>query len=488
MNTLRMAAVAALTSLSACEGLRDAMTAHVDVAARAASQQLSVDRLGQLMGRAQIPVRKDVAQSIADVWVNYQLLAKAAANGYTFDDSAAIDKVMAPAYQNSKRSKWYAVVSQRWPIDTTNLEQKYNSGDLLAASHILFQVPAGQQATGSDSVRRRAESVLKQTTAANFAAMAKRHGSDGTKDVGGALGVWQFGRGRMIAEFENAVKALQPGEIGPLVQTQFGYHIVRRHTYAETKDAFRAANDSLQRFKAESAFVADVERSGKIEVKPNAAKLVKEVATDLDAHRDDRAVVATSVAGNYTAGQVAAWIASGSGGGGPPEQIRMQLQQLPDSQIPSFVKYLVRDQLFLRQADSAKIALDSSEVSSIRQAFRLLVTSSWSGLRILPEQLADSGKTVAERERIAAARVDAYLDRLLQNQEQYVQVQPPLAAALRLRYSASVNSAGLDRAVQAAQKIRAQADSARAAQQPKSAVPMPGAPTPPPPKGGQEKK
>jgi peptidyl-prolyl cis-trans isomerase D len=482
MTKLCVAGLAALVTVTACDGLKEAMTAHVDVAARAGSQELSVQRLADLMGKSQIPLRKDVAQQIAEVWVNYQLAAKASANSETFKDTTVLDKAMSPVFARSRQDKWYQVVSKSWKIDTTNLEQHFNSGELLAASHILFQVPQGQKPTGSDSIKRKAESVLKQTNAANFAAMAKKYGSDATKDQGGSLGV--FPPAKMIAEFSKAVTALKPGEIGPLVQTQFGYHIVRRNTYAESKDAFRAVWDTLQRQKAESAYVANVEKSGNIQVKPTAAKTVKDVAADVSAHTDDRTVIATSVMGNYTAGQVAQVITSSPS----PDQLRSQIQQAQDSLIPYFIRSVVRNELFLRQADSAKVKLDSSEVSSIRQAFRMMEMNVWAGLHVLPEQLVDSAKTVAEKERLAATRIDTYLDRLLQQQEQFVDVQSPLASALRDRYNGKVYSAGLDRAVQAAQKIRAVSDSARAARQPKSAVPMPPAPadTSKPPAGAKK--
>jgi hypothetical protein len=59
-------------------------------------------------------------------------------------------------------------------------------------------------------------------------------------------------------------------------------------------------------------------------------------------------------------------------------------------------------------------------------------------------------------------------------------VPPPLKKMLDAKYGSSVNSAGIDRAFERAQKVRASADSARTANQPKSQVPVPGAGGPPP--------
>ncbi len=99
----------------------------------------------------------------------------------------------------------------------------------------------------------------------------------------------------------------------------------------------------------------------------------------------------------------------------------------------------------------------------------------WQALGIDPKSLADSAKTPAERERIAAARIEAYLDKVMAGEAQPVPVPSPLQIVLMNKYDSKVNAAGIDRAVERAQKVRVVADSTRAANQPKSAVPLPGA-------------
>ncbi|MEE4119236.1 MAG: peptidylprolyl isomerase [Paracoccaceae bacterium] len=60
---------------------------------------------------------------------------------------------------------------------------------------------------------------------ANFAELAREHSTGPSGPDGGALG-W-FGAGMMVPEFEEAVMALEAGEVSPPVQTQFGWHVVR---------------------------------------------------------------------------------------------------------------------------------------------------------------------------------------------------------------------------------------------------------------------
>ncbi|HUQ82295.1 MAG TPA: peptidylprolyl isomerase [Gemmatimonadaceae bacterium] len=461
-------ALAVVVPVAACDGFKEAMTAHVDVAARAGSQELSVTRLGDLLGASKIPLRRDVVQTVADMWVNYQLLARAAAHNDSLNQAEVIDEAMWPATTNTRIKKFYDQVAKSWGgADTAGNAAAYASGKLLAARHILVNAQPGA-GPAADSALKKAQAIRAQLTSANFAEMANKYNQPNAAGPGGDLGV--FPKEQMVAEFGNALAALKPGEISQPVRSQFGYHIIRRSTYDEVKDQFSAANNQTAARAGESTYVAKLNETSKVVVKPNAPAVVKAVASAPDAHRDDKTVIATSTMGDFTAARAAKWITAFPN----PPQLRQQIQQAPDSALPEFVKAIVRNELLLRQADSAKVTLDTAETNEIRRAFVGMVANTWSGLNISPNRLADSAKTVAERERLAAARVDDYMERLLTKDEQFVPIQPTLESALHSKYDYKVNAAGIDRALEKAQRIRTVADSTKAAQQPPSAVPLPG--------------
>ncbi len=478
---LLTASLVALVGLSACEGLKEAMTAHVDVVARAGSQELTVTRLAELVGPTDVPLQADAIRTIAQLWVNYQLLGHASAHGDSLFSDADADAGMWSAIAQMRSRKLYDEISKGWAgaMDPATMEKAYNDGVLLGASHVLLsKQPEGMSPEANAEVRKQAEALaaqLKNASLEQFAAVAKARTQDpGSKDRGGDYGV--FAPGQMVAEFDNGIRSVPPGGVTGVVESQFGYHIIRRHTWAEIKDQFAQQYAQVAGQSAESTYFAGLEKSVNVQVRASAPKLVKAIAEDVDAFRDDNTVIATARTGNLTAARMALWMAAF------PAQTRMRQQVVsaPDSMIPVFVKdYVMRNELLLRAADSAGVKLDSADVKQIREAFRARVSQTMAQLGIAPQMLADSAADVGARERLAATRVDDYMSALVKNQVQYVDVAEQMALVLRGRYESRLVPAGVDRVLAEATKIRAAADSARAATQPPSAVPM-GAPVTPP--------
>ncbi|MDQ8155501.1 MAG: peptidylprolyl isomerase [Gemmatimonadota bacterium] len=486
-NVILATTLAATLGIAACDGFKEALTAHVDVVARAGTQELSVTRLADLLGNAKVPLRKDVANAVADIWVSYQLLGYAGAHDDTLRSEKLADEAMWSAVAQEKSKAFYERVSKEWgKVDSAGLPAKYAAGEMYAARHILLMSPReGMSAKSRDSVRKELEKIRKTVTAANFADVAKAKSQDGSKANGGALGV--FAPGAMVPEFEAAVKALKPGEVSGIVETQFGFHLIKRQSYDEVAQEFAAAYGQIATQNAESLYMAAMEKGAGVEVKSGASKTVKEVAQDVDAHRDNSSTLVTWKGGKLTAARLVQWMAAMP----PQARIREQLAQAPDTAIPYFLKQIARNELVLRAADSVKALPDTAALGNIRNAFYGQVAGAMSELKVSPFFLKDSAKTVAERERLAAARIDAYFDLLLSEKAPFVNVPEPISSALRSKYEARVVAAGIERALERATKIRQVADSTRAAQTPPSAVPLPGgapAPAAPAPKPAEPAK
>ena len=101
---------------------------------------------------------------------------------------------------------------------------QYQTPAQVRASHILFKTEGKEE----KAVQATAEEVLKMAKApgADFAALAKKYSEDESNSANGG-DLDYFGRGRMVAEFEQAAFSMKNGEISNLVKTAFGFHIIK---------------------------------------------------------------------------------------------------------------------------------------------------------------------------------------------------------------------------------------------------------------------
>ena len=107
-----------------------------------------------------------------------------------------------------------------------NLSQ-YTQPERRKASHILFTLPSDADTETKDKVKAEAQAVLdKINSGSDFSEMAKLHSKDpGSADNGGDLGF--FGKGEMVPAFEESAYSMQPGSVSELVESSFGYHIIK---------------------------------------------------------------------------------------------------------------------------------------------------------------------------------------------------------------------------------------------------------------------
>ncbi len=104
--------------------------------------------------------------------------------------------------------------------------QHFEQPERLGARHILFEVDrdAGDEAKAEQKAE--AEKVLQQLLeGADFEALAKEHSACPSSEDGGSLP--PFAQGEMVPEFDAATRALEVGEISPVIETDFGYHVIR---------------------------------------------------------------------------------------------------------------------------------------------------------------------------------------------------------------------------------------------------------------------
>lgn len=152
-------------------------------------------------------------------------------------------------------------------------KQSFTQPETLRARHILLKTEAAAATGVRTAVRAKIEGLLAELRGgADFAELARRHSEDRSAADGGDLG--EFSRGRMVKPFEDAVLALQPGEISGVVETRFGYHLIKLEartpakipTLEETRDRIRQRLIAERRTEIARRHTADLIAKAKVDV------------------------------------------------------------------------------------------------------------------------------------------------------------------------------------------------------------------------------
>jgi peptidyl-prolyl cis-trans isomerase C len=123
----------------------------------------------------------------------------------------------------------------------------FRKPEQVKASHILVQVPQdaddAKQATALATIQGLKARI---DNGENFATLAQQYSDCPSKAKGGDLGF--FNRKQMVPPFSEAAFALEPGQTSDVVQTRFGYHLIRATEYqAEQTMAFNDVKDAISK-------------------------------------------------------------------------------------------------------------------------------------------------------------------------------------------------------------------------------------------------
>jgi len=122
-------------------------------------------------------------------------------------------------------------------------KDEFKTPETVHVKHILIMVDKGASEDDKQKAKEKAEDILKKIKSGEgFEKLASEFSDDTmTKPKGGDIGF--VTRGRLVKSFEDAAFALKPGEVSDIVETQFGYHIIKSE---EKKDAGIESYDALK--------------------------------------------------------------------------------------------------------------------------------------------------------------------------------------------------------------------------------------------------
>ena len=454
---MRRSSLVLVLAIMGCGPLRDAFSPRAEVIARANDQTLSVERVADWAGSSkQVPLEALALSRLSHVWVDYALFAQALAAGKDLRDSATMTAAMWPIVSQLKWERLHDRLVSQGDLTPQQVDSVYAAGQLRIFQHILVQVPPNSTPDVEAQKRRKAEQLLPQARSAGtrFGQLASANSDDpGSKVQGGTLGL--TARGQFVPAFEDAAWQLKPGEVSAVVKSPFGFHIIRRPPLAEVRETFRSGVQERIAGRTDSLYLDSLAIKKKIEPVSRAPEYVRAAMQDLEAARTSNRVLVDYRGGSLRVKNLVRWLSA------LDPQVAQSLPQASDDQIKQFLKAIAQRDLLIQQADSAKVMLTPQDWQQIRAEHDSAIMMLGSILNISPQMLRDSASSQEERTNIAMARVNDYVDRVLQGRARFFPVPPFLGETLREKARWSVDEAGVRRAVERAQEIRTAADSSR---------------------------
>jgi hypothetical protein len=431
-------AVVIASTLAACDSFGQAVSSHTDVLARAAGHELSVDAAAGLIApHGSVPARRDVVEAIANLWVDYTLLATAATRDSTLssvDFSALLRPFRDQSVVWKLREK---VISVDSAITDEELRQMYEEQQIgleVRARHILLTQPTDAAPAVRDSIRNLAQELRQRAASGeDFAALAQRYSQDGSAQQGGDLSY--FGRGQMMAPFEEAAFALEPGEVSDVVETPLGLHIIkvedrRQPAFEEVTDSFRDDALTERTLEAEREYIETLTGGISIEVQEGAMENAREIArspgTDLRGRAGSRPLVRYDD-GSVTASEFLEVVRTWD----PP--VRGQLVAATADQIRQVLEGITRNKVLVAEARRQGLDFSEEESDSLRNVMRmqLRTAASGAGLIGIAPQEDESMEEAIDR------KVTALLNSILAS-EQNAFPLGPLSYTLRSQFSGEV--------------------------------------------------
>ena len=164
------------------------------------------------------------------------------------------------------------------PQDESAIYEKnpdtFKQGERVRASHILIRTPENADAKTKEEARTKAAGVLTEVKAGkDFGELAKHYSQDpGSAVNGGDLGY--FAQGQMVGPFDQVAFALKPGAVSDVVETPFGFHIIkvadrqpaRTVPLDEVKPQIEQFLQNQQRQQKTEAFINSLKAKSKVEI------------------------------------------------------------------------------------------------------------------------------------------------------------------------------------------------------------------------------
>ena len=451
-----VAVLAALATTTACDSFGQAMSSHKDVLARAAGQELSIDKAASLFAlNPRIPAQPDVVNAIANLWIDYTLLAQAVAKDSTLN-AVNLDPIIEPYIEQEVVWKLRdKVIKVDTALDDARLRQLFEregTGTTIKARHVLLRLPGDATPAQRDSVTKLAQGIRDRARKGeDFAGLARQYSQEpGAQQSGGDLGY--FGRGQMVAPFEQAAFAMNVGDVSDVVETPFGLHIIKVEDkksadFESAKAGFReqAKNQLIQ--EAEQNYVKQLTDTMNLVVEAGAFEVVRELAkkptTEVSGRAARRKLVEYK-GGDVTAGEYARFLQRLQ-----PQQRNMIATQ-NDENLKQLLEGLARNEILVAEAGRQKLEVSKTQLDSVRNEIKRQLRTAIAEAQLSNVKAAD-GQSV---DQVIQQRVMTLLEGNIRGDRPVIPLGP-ISYSLREQYGAQVFERAVTETVQKVEQTRA---------------------------------
>lgn len=386
--------LAASVAVSACGETPDSgAVANVD------DWTLSETELAELLVLAQpFPLDSASVEDLARHWIGVAALARRLARG---DDLTSSEAVAASTWLEEREALLTAERETRLGLTPIpDPATTFHEGELRLIAHVLRRVGPETSAAERDLQRRTADRLLAGLVEGGSWEDAVTESQDPeTREASGLLGL--VGPGELPAELDRVAFRLQPGQVSSVLASPRGFHILYRPRYEDVEGLFASRLRERRLAEADAASARGLLGRRGLTMTPEAATLVKRLATDPFAGLESTTELAAWQGGVLTERVVARYVA------GLPAGSRAEMSDAEDGAVRGFLREVALRELRVQDAEGAGIRLSPEVRERLAEQHAAEVELWLSSLGGRDDGIVDRADLTRYMEDVASRRIEA---------------------------------------------------------------------------------
>ncbi len=361
---VRMMFVAVAVSITACS-VGDGVAGGTATIARTEHLALHRDTLAEIaVAGKNVPVDRELVERWAFRWIEFALFAERLARGDSMLDSATVVRAMwTDANQWLVDEYHEKLAAERVDVNAATIDSAYGAGDHRLIHHILVRTTPDMSPPQRAAALQKAEGIRARLAAggswedendANEDPVARR--------AGGSLGVIE--RNQMVAPFEETAYGLAPGELSEVVETQYGYHVIRRPVLDDVRQSFTDEISDILTVRMDSLVLQEIAERWKVRVRADAPSLMREAAAaPLRVYQSPR-VLGSYRGGDFTTADLMRWLQA------MPGVVFQNVPSASDEQLTDLLHSLIRNEALVREAGEEGMTIPADSLEALEDRLR----------------------------------------------------------------------------------------------------------------------